>query len=181
MEAVAEALRPQFDAACYLCPGNARAGGSQSNPPYTSTYVFTNDFPALLERRETGAWTPEPGPGSCPPGPTLSAERGLPRPATDVRRARLDLPPGQELVLDDMLRARTTYGTSRVVCFSPRHDLTVAEMPVEALRVVVDALRDQSIELSSKYAVVQIFENRGAWHAGGAVEPRARTTSRRAR
>jgi len=37
---------PSYDPSCYLCPGNARAGGIL-NPPYTSTYVFDNDFAAL--------------------------------------------------------------------------------------------------------------------------------------
>src|ERR1700694_3383483 len=35
-----------YDPACYLCPGNARAGGLR-NPNYTSTFVFENDFAAL--------------------------------------------------------------------------------------------------------------------------------------
>ena len=35
-----------YDAACYLCPGNARSGGHR-NPVYTSTFVFDNDFPAM--------------------------------------------------------------------------------------------------------------------------------------
>lgn len=39
--------RPAYDPQCYLCPGNVRAGG-EYNPAYTSTYVFTNDFAALL-------------------------------------------------------------------------------------------------------------------------------------
>jgi UDPglucose--hexose-1-phosphate uridylyltransferase len=39
--------RPQYDPKCYLCPGNERAGGAK-NPAYTSTYVFTNDFAAIL-------------------------------------------------------------------------------------------------------------------------------------
>ena len=38
---------PAYDPQCYLCPGNARAGGHQ-NPAYTSTFVFDNDFSALL-------------------------------------------------------------------------------------------------------------------------------------
>ncbi len=38
---------PAYDATCYLCPGNERAGGKR-NPTYTGTYVFDNDFPALL-------------------------------------------------------------------------------------------------------------------------------------
>jgi len=39
---------PAYDPACYLCPGNPRAGGL-INPPYSGTFVFTNDFSALLE------------------------------------------------------------------------------------------------------------------------------------
>lgn len=39
--------RPQYDPECYLCPGNVRANG-EVNPSYKSTYVFTNDFSALL-------------------------------------------------------------------------------------------------------------------------------------
>jgi len=35
------------DRSCYLCPGNRRSEG-QHNPRYTDTYVFTNDFPALV-------------------------------------------------------------------------------------------------------------------------------------
>jgi UDPglucose--hexose-1-phosphate uridylyltransferase len=39
--------RPEYDPDCYLCPGNARAGGVR-NPDYTGTFVFTNDFAALM-------------------------------------------------------------------------------------------------------------------------------------
>ena len=35
------------DPNCYLCPGNARVGGER-NPVYNTTYVFTNDFAALM-------------------------------------------------------------------------------------------------------------------------------------
>ena len=41
--------RPAYDPTCYLCPGNERAGGAQ-NPAYTGTYVFRNDFSALLDQ-----------------------------------------------------------------------------------------------------------------------------------
>ena len=44
-EAVLPAAIPH-DPACYLCPGNARAGGV-TNPAYSSTFVFDNDFAAL--------------------------------------------------------------------------------------------------------------------------------------
>src|ERR1700675_3449379 len=38
--------QPRYDRACYLCPGNSRAGGAV-NPGYGSTFVFENDFAAL--------------------------------------------------------------------------------------------------------------------------------------
>lgn len=39
--------RPAYDPQCYLCPGNTRAGGEQT-PDYQHTFVFTNDFAAIL-------------------------------------------------------------------------------------------------------------------------------------
>ncbi|MBV8583820.1 MAG: UDP-glucose--hexose-1-phosphate uridylyltransferase [Candidatus Eremiobacteraeota bacterium] len=45
---------PSYDPACYLCPGNERAGGMR-NPQYVGTYVFPNDFPALLPPGEDAA------------------------------------------------------------------------------------------------------------------------------
>jgi UDPglucose--hexose-1-phosphate uridylyltransferase len=45
--------RPRYDPTCYLCPGNVRAGGVH-NPPYTSTFVFDNDFAALLPDTPAG-------------------------------------------------------------------------------------------------------------------------------
>lgn len=38
---------PAYDPGCYLCPGNHRAAGAR-NPDYSTTYVFTNDFAALM-------------------------------------------------------------------------------------------------------------------------------------
>lgn len=44
-QVVGERLR--YDPACYLCPGNPRAGGI-TNPKYTGVFAFDNDYPALL-------------------------------------------------------------------------------------------------------------------------------------
>jgi UDPglucose--hexose-1-phosphate uridylyltransferase len=38
---------PAHDASCYLCAGNTRAGG-ELNPHYQTTFVFTNDYAALM-------------------------------------------------------------------------------------------------------------------------------------
>ena len=37
-----------YDSECYLCPTNTRMGGDV-NPDYKNTYVFKNDFGAILE------------------------------------------------------------------------------------------------------------------------------------
>lgn len=39
--------RPEYDPNCYLCPGNQRADGTL-NPDYKDSFVFVNDFSALL-------------------------------------------------------------------------------------------------------------------------------------
>ncbi len=122
VEEVAADQRPTYDPACYLCPGNGRAGGART-PEYDSTYVFDNDFAAL---------TPDVAPEE------------------DNRKG--------------LLIAQSERGICRVVCFSPRHDLTLGQMPAEAIRTVVDTWADQYLELGSLDWVrhVQIFENRGA-------------------
>ncbi|TWI67350.1 UDPglucose--hexose-1-phosphate uridylyltransferase [Pseudoduganella lurida] len=46
-EAVDHAARPAHDPSCYLCAGNTRVNG-EKNPDYTGTFVFENDFAALM-------------------------------------------------------------------------------------------------------------------------------------
>ena len=36
-----------YDPGCYMCPGNVRATGER-NPHYSETFVFDNDYPALV-------------------------------------------------------------------------------------------------------------------------------------
>jgi UDPglucose--hexose-1-phosphate uridylyltransferase len=63
-----------------------------------------------------------------------------------------------------LLVAEGESGVCRVICFSPRHDLTLAKMSVEEIRTVVDLWAEQSRELGSREDIsyVQVFENRGA-------------------
>jgi UDPglucose--hexose-1-phosphate uridylyltransferase len=68
-----------------------------------------------------------------------------------------------------LLLAEGEPGTSRVVCFSPRHDLSLGAMAPSDVRRVVDLWADQSAELGSRYPWVQVFENRGP--AMGASNP----------
>jgi len=117
-ESAGGAPRPAYDPKCYLCPGNDRAGGAK-NPAYTSTFVFRNDFAAILP---DGAYV---------------------RPS------------------DGLLRSQSASGDCRVICFSPRHDLTLPEMPLDAIRSVVEVWAEQTEELGRKYRWVQVFENKG--------------------
>ena len=74
-----------------------------------------------------------------------------------------DTPEGS---LDDggLIIARSESGICRVVCFSPRHDLTVSRMQPDELRRVVDVWTEQYEQLGAMPLInyVQIFENRGA-------------------
>ncbi len=117
-EKSAQKNKPVYDPECYLCPGNRRANG-EVNPGYESTYVFVNDFSALL---------PEPV---------------------------------EELQTNNLLRSQTVSGECRVICFSPKHNLTLAEMPPGEIKKVVDVWIEQLDELGAKYPWVQIFENKG--------------------
>jgi UDPglucose--hexose-1-phosphate uridylyltransferase len=72
-----------------------------------------------------------------------------------------DAPP--ERVEDGLLVAEGESGLCRVLCFSPRHDLTLAQMDAADVECVVDAWVEETISLGSRpdVASVQIFENRG--------------------
>jgi UDPglucose--hexose-1-phosphate uridylyltransferase len=70
------------------------------------------------------------------------------------------------LDVDDagLLRAETERGVCRVICFDPRHDLTLATMDAKSIERVVDVWCVQAAELGAlpEVGYVQIFENRGA-------------------
>jgi UDPglucose--hexose-1-phosphate uridylyltransferase len=73
------------------------------------------------------------------------------------------------IIDDGLLRAEGERGTCRVVCFSPRHDLSLGAMAPAEIRAVIDLWADQTSELGRDHRWVQVFENRGA--AMGASNP----------
>lgn len=121
---------PAYDPTCYLCPGNKRSVGV-ANPPYSGTFVFDNDFAALL------------------------------LPENDTRYERTE----------GLFVAEEESGICRVICFSPRHDLSLPEMTQQDVEAVVRTWADQTVDLGSKAFIqyVQVFENKGA--AMGASNP----------
>jgi UDPglucose--hexose-1-phosphate uridylyltransferase len=62
-----------------------------------------------------------------------------------------------------LLVARGEPGVCRVICFSPRHDLSLPDMDQAGLRGVVDVWADEYARLGARDDIghVQIFENKG--------------------
>ncbi|HEY7616673.1 MAG TPA: UDP-glucose--hexose-1-phosphate uridylyltransferase [Terriglobales bacterium] len=73
--------------------------------------------------------------------------------------------PKERLDVDDrgLLVAEGEPGICRVICFSPRHDLTLSTMAAKEIEQVVRTWTEQFRELSANRQIkhVQIFENRG--------------------
>lgn len=71
--------------------------------------------------------------------------------------------PPHELRNGDLLIARGERGRCRVICFSPRHDITLAEMDLNAIRRVIDVWIDEYKILGAVPYInhIQIFENKG--------------------
>ncbi len=113
---------PSYDPTCYLCPGNERAGGVK-NPQYEGTFVFTNDFSALV-----------------------------PDESKDSKRSQ------------GLFCAKPETGYCKVICFSPRHDLSIPEMTLEGVDQVIQTWAKESGALYNIPAIkyVQVFENKGA-------------------
>lgn len=63
---------------------------------------------------------------------------------------------------DDLFHCEPVRGECRVICFSPRHDLTLPEMTADDILKIVNVWANQIVELGAKYRWVQIFENKGA-------------------
>jgi UDPglucose--hexose-1-phosphate uridylyltransferase len=121
VERAPEDRRPQYDPNCYLCPSNPRAGSGR-NPAYQGTFIFDNDFPALL-----------------------------PEPANFLDEA------------SPLFQSEGEAGRCRVVCFHPRHDLSLPELSVAEIAEVIRAWTEQTRLLLRESAMnhVQVFENKG--------------------
>jgi UDPglucose--hexose-1-phosphate uridylyltransferase len=72
-------------------------------------------------------------------------------------------PPIQDVSGRGLLLSESEAGLCKVMCFSPRHDLTLARMTVPEITSVVDMWVEQYAEIGSLPYInyVQIFENRG--------------------
>jgi UDPglucose--hexose-1-phosphate uridylyltransferase len=65
---------------------------------------------------------------------------------------------------DPLLTSVSERGLCRVVCFSPRHDLTLPELDYSSVENVITTWTEQSVDIGAKDFIqyVQVFENKGA-------------------
>ncbi|CEP63344.1 UDP-glucose:hexose-1-phosphate uridylyltransferase LALA0_S08e00276g [Lachancea lanzarotensis] len=132
-EAIAKPTEPEFDSKCYLCPGNARASG-EVNPKYTSTLIFSNDFPAVK-----------------------------------LEQPRLYEDDYHNSLKRRFMKTQSVEGNCFVLCFSPKHNLTLPLLPLDDVVNVVEAWKKLYVDLGKEakqngkpYKYIQIFENKGS-------------------
>jgi UDPglucose--hexose-1-phosphate uridylyltransferase len=119
-------------------------------------------------RTETSTMAYDPECYLCPGNLRASGQRNPPYKGTfafdnDFAPLHRNAPAG-EINEGGLLVARSEFGICRVICFSPRHDLTLSRMTVPDIASVIEAWTEECRQLGSLPFInsVQIFENRGA-------------------
>lgn len=104
----------------------------------------------------------------CPGNTRAGGEKNPPYQGTysfknDFAAITEDVPSGT-LQEGEFFLAKSERGICKVICFSPRHDLTIPEMELSAIREVVDLWKREYEELGGRDFInyVQIFENKGS-------------------
>ena len=69
-----------------------------------------------------------------------------------------------DVTQEDLFKINPERGINRVICFSPKHNVTLAEMQVPEIENVVRVWKEQYLELGAISYInhVQIFENKGS-------------------
>jgi UDPglucose--hexose-1-phosphate uridylyltransferase len=98
----------------------------------------------------------------------------------DFAALQTTVPQGQ-VNIGGLLRSEAEAGVARVICFSPRHDLTLPLMDLPAIRGVVDVWVAQYQELGARDDInyVQIFENKGSMMGASNPHPHGQIWAQR--
>jgi UDPglucose--hexose-1-phosphate uridylyltransferase len=118
---VTEKSSSEYDANCYLCPGNSRVSG-KPNPNYSDVFIFNNDHPVV----------------------------GMNAP--DVEEMK-----------DTLYKKGNATGVAKVICYDPRHNISLSEMTSTEVSKVFIAFREETKLLADDPAIhsILIFENKG--------------------
>ena len=117
--------------------------GVQRNLVYSSTYVFDNDFPALLPAGSAKSATDQLNVNRDHSQENLFGEQDYPK---------------------NLFKAEQETGICRVVCFSPQHNASLPDLSKDQIINIVRTWIGQTQELGQGVDVsyVQVFENKGA-------------------
>ena len=172
-ESPSKTILPDYDATCYLCPGNKRAQGDQ-NPQYENTFVFVNDYSAVKEQQQE--YESRHKPDSKP-----RHRRCIAFSLTSYAIIGLA---GRLLQIDPV------KGKCYVLTFSRAHNQTLADLTPQQIQPVIQAWtkiysshisprsalvqnapatgimpRSHDVDIAAptaQYTYMQIFENKGA-------------------
>ena len=155
-------------------------GPHRRHDPLTDQWVLVSagrtkrPWLGTRERRAVADERPafDPGCYLCPGNTRVNGAQNLDYASTYVFTndfAALRPDAGGDRLDEGLLQAEAQPGTCRVICFSPRHDLTLTRMDPTGVRKVIDMWAEQTVELGADWRWVQIFENRG--EAMGASNP----------
>ncbi|HMK85214.1 MAG TPA: UDP-glucose--hexose-1-phosphate uridylyltransferase [Steroidobacteraceae bacterium] len=134
---------------------------------FVSSHRVNRPWHGLRDEARVGALPAyDPNCYLCPGNVRASGERNAPYTATyvwtnDFPAFLPETVTGVEASRHPLLRAHAHAGTCRVICYSPRHDLTLAQLPVREIRGVIDTWAAEIDELESAWRWVQVFENKG--------------------
>ena len=151
--------------------------------PHRRLNTLTNEWVLVSPHRATRPWQGEVGPRQaaaaleydpecylCPGNMRAGGARNPAYSSTfvfdnDFAALKADVAPGRvDVDGKGLIVAEAEPGACRVMCFSPRHDLTLGAMRVDEIELVIKAWVDEFRQLGARENIqhVQIFENRGA-------------------
>ena len=170
--------------ASILCSSSSSSSSSSAsfdaeNDPHRRYNPLLDEWVLVSPHRAKRPWSGQMEPGGWPFGDRLSETNPLgpsnmrgssvnpPYEGTyvfdnDFPALKPDTPKGQQGGAHPLLRMEGVRGRSKVMCFSPYGDETLALMEPAAIRAVVDDWAAMTAELGETWRWVQIFENRGA-------------------
>ncbi|KAH6594784.1 hypothetical protein BASA61_003968 [Batrachochytrium salamandrivorans] len=123
---------------CFLCPRNQRINGD-INPDYTTTHVFDNDFPAVQ--------------------PLVALPQKNRKGQTHSKKTAI----AHASSLEDLFQMQQVSGVAKVICFSPNHSQTMAQLDIPSILAIIEAWIAEMARMAKITSIrhIQIFENKG--------------------
>ena len=159
---------------------------SEADLPHRRRNLLTGEWLLVSPHRAKRPWQGEAAPPPAPPPPAYdlgcylcpgnvraNGEQNPEYPGTLVFAndfaALLD--DGGSAAPHPLFESQPARGEARVICFSPDHSATLARLSHTDLARVIECWCDQSAELGTRWAHVQLFENKGAMMGASSPHP----------